>query len=124
MAYISLSDLETYKLTRRYSVNGWGIYEGLSYQNRKIIGDQFMQSIDSVGANIAEGYGRYHYLDKCKFYYNARGSLFESKHWIELLYERKLITKVQAEDLLQITTAISITLNKLIASTKNHKTCA
>lgn len=31
----------------------------------------------SVTANIAEGYGRYHYLDSLKFYSNARGSLNE-----------------------------------------------
>jgi four helix bundle protein len=43
-----------------------------------IIGSQFITAINSIGANIAEGYGRFHYLDKNKFMYNARGSLMEN----------------------------------------------
>ncbi len=31
------------------------------------MGDQFIKSIDSVGANIADGYGRFHYLDRINF---------------------------------------------------------
>lgn len=53
------------------------------------MGDQFIRSIDSVGANIAEGYRRYHYLERVKFYYIARASLGEScGHWLGLLLER------------------------------------
>lgn len=80
MTYIKLEDLKTYKLTRRLSTEAWGIYTTLDYQQKKIIGDQFIRASDSIGANIAEGYGRFHYLDKCKFYYNARGSCFETRH--------------------------------------------
>ena len=71
MAYIKLENLETYKLTRRLSTEAWAIYATLDYQQKKIIGYQFIRASDSVGANIAEGYGRFHYLDKCKFYYNC-----------------------------------------------------
>jgi len=31
-----------------------------------------------VGANIAEGYGRFYYMDNVRFCYNARGSLDET----------------------------------------------
>ncbi len=55
------------------------------------MGDQFIESTDSVSANIAEGYGRFHYLDKAKFYFNGRGSLLESRNWMELLKERKKV---------------------------------
>lgn len=33
----------------------------------------------SIAANIAEGFGRYHFKDKIKFNYNARGSLEETR---------------------------------------------
>jgi len=89
--HIELQKLEVYSLSRRLSLVVWSIYEKLTWQTKKVIGDQFIESTDSVGANIAEGYGRYHYLDRIKFFYNARGSLLESKHWIELMSERKLL---------------------------------
>lgn len=87
--HILLKDLEVYKLARELSKIGWGIYNSLDWQTKKIMGDQFITATDSFGANIAEGYSRYHYLDKIKFFYNARASLSEAvKHWLEILQER------------------------------------
>lgn len=40
--------------------------------------DQIRRSSKSVGANIAEGYGRFYYMDNVRFCYNARGSLDET----------------------------------------------
>lgn len=72
----------------------WKIYERLHWQDKKTMGDQFVTSADSVGANIAEGYGRFHYLDKIRFYYNSRGSLLENGiHWVELLYKEIKLPK-------------------------------
>jgi len=39
--------------------------------------DQLYRCTRSTTANIAEGYGRYHYLDKVKFCSQSRGSVFE-----------------------------------------------
>lgn len=119
--YLSLDNLDVYKLARDYSRKGWEIYEKLDWQQRKVIGDQAITSIDSVGANIAEGYGRFHYLDKNKFYYNARGSLFESKHWVELLKERKLISEEKYVEMLELYKNILLKLNLLIKSQYKQK---
>jgi four helix bundle protein len=78
------------------------------------MGDQSIRSTDSVGANIAEGYGRFHYLDKIRFYYNARGSLFESKHWLDLFYEREIIGKEKYFELIELYREIVKGLNGLI----------
>lgn len=120
--YISLKDLEVYQLARKLSQLGWEIYESLDWNTKKINGNQFIESTDSVGANIAEGYGRYHYLDKIKFYYNSRGSLMEcSEHWIDLLLERKKITKKSYEDFKSISNNLSIKLNNFINSIYKSK---
>ena len=87
-SYIKLEDLEVYKLSRELSRLGWSIYDRLEWQEKKIMGDQFITATDSFGANIAEGYGRFHYLDKIRFYYHSRGSLAEAIHWLEIMSER------------------------------------
>lgn len=42
------------------------------------LGDQVLRSARSITANIAEGYGRFHYLDNSKFCSMARGSCYET----------------------------------------------
>lgn len=121
MTYIPLEDLKVYQLGVDFSNQSWEVYESLDWKLQKIIGDQFIRSIDSVGANIAEGFGRYHYLDKIKFYYNSRGSLFESKHWIELLFKRKIIDEQKYFDLIEIYNNIKPALNGLINSIYKNK---
>lgn len=45
---------------------------------------QIRRSASSITANVAEGYGRYHYKDKIRFYYNARGSNTETQNHLIL----------------------------------------
>lgn len=40
--YVKLEDLEVYQLSRELSRIGWEIYEKLSWQEKKVIGDQFI----------------------------------------------------------------------------------
>ncbi len=49
---------------------------------RDTVGKQMARAGDSIGANIAEAYGRFHYGEKLQFLYYARGSLFETKYWL------------------------------------------
>ncbi|MCG2696411.1 MAG: four helix bundle protein [Candidatus Portnoybacteria bacterium] len=116
--YIKLEDLEVYKLARELSKIGWEIYEPFDWQMKKIIGDQFIESTDSVGANITEGYGRFHYLDKIKFYYNARASLNEcNNYWIELLKEREKVELDKYKEFKDIAEKLLIKLNRWISAT-------
>lgn len=119
--YVSLENLSVYTLSRQLSQIGWELYRDLEWRIKKIIGDQFIESTDSIGANVAEGYGRFHYLDKIRFYYNARGSLLESKHWFELLIERNLIPTKFTERYLEVHKQIGLALNGLIKSTMSAK---
>jgi four helix bundle protein len=113
-----LDGLEIYKLALNLSNLAWTAYLELAKEYRYHIGGQFIESVDSVGANIAEGFGRYHYKDSLKFYYNARGSLLEAKHWFTLLYQRELISQdkhIEASDMVEI---LGKKLNHFIAALK------
>jgi four helix bundle protein len=49
--------------------------------------DQLKRAAQSIPANIAEGHGRYHFLDNVRFCYIARGSLTEVQSHMALAHE-------------------------------------
>ena len=119
--YIQVKDLKVYQLARQLSVIAWRIYSKMSFEDKKIIGDQFIRSTDSIGANIAEGYSRYHYLDKVRFYYNARASQSEATdHWLELLLERNKINQENFDEYKSISKDLQVRLNNFIKFTKDE----
>lgn len=48
---------------------------------------QLLRAISSIGANIAEGYGRHYRKSYRQFLSVARGSAFESEYWFEVIIE-------------------------------------
>lgn len=86
------------------------------------MGAQFTRAIDSVAGNIAEGYGRYHKKDKIKFYYNARGSAFESAHWCKKAYERNLLSPKENSYILETLEKFPKEINSLIYYTEQKLT--
>lgn len=117
----TLDNLKVYELARSLSKVSWVIYSQFPWQLKKTVDDQFIESVDSVGANIAEGYGRFHYLDRIKFLYNARGSLLESKHWIDLLLERKCIDEIDCDKFMSTYNNLAPALNAFINSIYKSK---
>jgi len=59
--------------------------------------DQIIRSSRSITANIAEGYGRYHYLENIKFCTYSRGSLDETKDHLTVALDENFITEKQFE---------------------------
>ncbi len=81
-----------------------------------------LDSVDSVGANIAEGYGRFHFLEKIHFYFIARASLSEGKeYWLDLRLERKIVTPQEWEEICVIHQPLQIKLNNTITRTYESK---
>ncbi len=117
---MKLEDLEVYTIAREICRIAWEVYKELPKEFRFSIGQQFLDSTDSTSANIAEGYGRFHYMDSVKFYYNARGSFWESRHWEELLKERGLIKQEKHELLTGKYEIFGVKLNNFISSVKKR----
>jgi four helix bundle protein len=119
--YIPVKDLNVYQIARKLSSIAWEIFSKMGFEDRKHIGDQFLRSSDSVGANIAEGYSRFHYLDKVRFYYNARASQSEATdHWLELLLERNKITQETFDEYKLLSKDLQVKLNNFIKLTKEE----
>src|SRR5687768_9125729 len=86
----SFEDLDCWKACRdlRRFVAG-EVIPKLAKEERYRMGDQMLRAARSTTANIAEGYGRFHYLDNAKFCSNARGSCWEVlDHLITAVDER------------------------------------
>jgi four helix bundle protein len=74
----TFEDLECWKQCRALCVFiAKEVIPILPKPDRFRLGDQLLQAARSTTANIAEGYGRFHYLDSAKFVNNARGSCWE-----------------------------------------------
>ena len=115
-----IEDLEVYRIAREINRCGWDVYTKIKSEYRFGIGQQFIKAVDSIGANIAEGFGRYHYLDSVKFYYNARGSLWESKYWVDLLHERNIIQDEIYKPIIERLDVLGVKINTFICSIKSR----
>ncbi|MBN8456847.1 MAG: four helix bundle protein [Verrucomicrobia bacterium] len=63
----------------------------LPKDERYRLGDQILRAARSATSNIAEGYGRFHYLDNAKFCSNARGSVWETLDHVIIAHDEELI---------------------------------
>ncbi len=70
-------DLDCYKMALEVVKEAYRLSRCLPSEEKYNLVNQLRRAAVSVALNIAEGYGRYHYLDSLRFYYIARGSLEE-----------------------------------------------
>jgi four helix bundle protein len=75
-------------------------------------GIQLMRAADSVGANIAEATGRWHRPDQKRFLLIARGSLYETEHWIARAEVRGLLDPGSTERLGEAARALNGLIKK------------
>ena len=95
MARTQFENLEVYQLADTIGgfVNGWPDFAKMT------VGRQLTRAADSIGANIAEGSGRGSYQDNRRFVKIARGSLYETQHWLRRAFKRNLLSPAQTNQL-------------------------
>jgi four helix bundle protein len=118
MSRTNFENLRVYKLSEDLADSVWEIASGWDHFNRDTLGKQIVKSADSVGANIAEGTGRYGTQDNKRFGYFARGSLNETKHWLRRAFKRNLLSAEQIESLKPVIDELAPSLNAYINSIK------
>lgn len=88
---MKLEDLEIYNLSMNLGEGVWKEISNWESFIKDTIGKQVIRSVDSVAANIGEGFGRFHYNDSKRFLYYSRGSLYETKTWLQKAFNRGLL---------------------------------
>jgi four helix bundle protein len=94
----------------------WGVVLGWDYLAKATVGMQVIRAADSIGANLAEGTGRGAPQDNRRFIRMARGSLYETQHWLRRAYRRALLSKKQIDALKPIIDELSPKLNAYFRS--------
>ena len=75
--YKTFEDLDAYKAAREFRKKIYGVARRLPDFEKFVLADQIRRAGLSLTNNIAEGHGRFHFLDQIKFMLQARGSLEE-----------------------------------------------
>jgi len=94
-SFLQLNDISAYKTGFHLSNYVWDIVVRWNYFERDTVGKQFVRAVDSISANLAEGFGRYTKKEKIQFYRYSYGSIKESLDWNEKAKMRKLLSMKQ-----------------------------
>ena len=111
-----LEEIRVYNFALDLAEKIWIIVSEWSYFDKDTIGKQLVRAVDSVAANISEGYGRYYYKENKQFCYYSRGSLYETKTWLIKAHKRSLIDVETFNSFQKDIEKIGIKLNNYINS--------
>jgi len=116
--YLKLNDIKCYKRAYHLSNYVWHIVAEWDFLAQKTVGGQFIRSVDSISANIAEGFGRYTKKDKSKFFRYGYSSAFESLDWNQKAKDRGLISAEQYDHILRALKVLPKEINAHIKLTQ------
>lgn len=111
-----LEGLRIFRLAEKLADDIWEeviTWKGLA---RATVGEELVRAADSVGANIAEGHGRFHYRDEITFDYYSRGSLKETRFWLRRALARRIISEAKFQRYIDIVDELEPQLNAYINS--------
>ncbi len=115
--YLKLNNISAYKKALSLSNYVWEIIVKWDTFARDTLGKQFVRSVDSISANVAEGFGRYTKKDKTNFYRISFGSIKESFDWNQKAKIRKLLSNEQYDYILRELSDMPREVNNLIRFT-------
>ncbi len=116
MAKTNFERLEVYRLAERVSDWIWEIVIKWDSFAKDTVGKQIVRAADSIGANIAEGVGRGSHADNKRFVRTARGSLYETKHFLRRAFKRNLLGTADIDALKPLIDELAPRLNAYLKS--------
>ncbi|HMN48493.1 MAG TPA: four helix bundle protein [Ignavibacteriaceae bacterium] len=113
---MKLEELRVYQLSMSLADEVWDIVINWDHFAKDVVGKQLIKAVDSVAANLSEGFGRFFYKEERQFCYYSRGSLYETKTWLTKASNRKLISNEEFEKFMKEINDIGVKLNNYINS--------
>jgi four helix bundle protein len=107
--------LKVYQFAETLADSIWPIVLGWNGFARQTIGGQLVRAADSIGANIAEGTSG-SFSENCRYVRIARGSLYETRHWLRRAFSRKLLSQKQVAQLKPLVDALGPNLSAYLRS--------
>lgn len=114
----TFEDLRVLKSAEEIADSVWKIVVQWDEFAKDVVGKQIARSADSVGANIAESFGRFNFGEKLQFLYYARGSIFETKYRLNRTQVRGLMTPDRVREYINRLTDLARQLNTFAGSLK------
>lgn len=115
-------DLDCYELALDVMANAHKVADVLPSKEKYDLSQQIRRASKSISANIAEGYGRFHYLDTLRFYSIARGSLNETLSHFITAKSLGYIEQDYFESVYDLTRQAEKTLNGLMNYVRRQRT--
>jgi four helix bundle protein len=112
----SFEDLDVYRLAEDLGDRIWDIVLRWSDFPKNTLGYQLVKAADSIGANIAEGFGRFHFAENRQFARISRGSLYETRHWLRRAYKRGLLKEEEINEMRNLLEELAPRLNAYISA--------
>jgi four helix bundle protein len=109
-------DLEIYQLSLDLADRIYDLTADFPAEEKFNVISQLRRASTSIGANIAEGFGRFHYKENIQFCRQARGSLSETKHFMIFSKKRKYIPEEIYEQFTANYKKLQIKINNYINS--------
>ena len=121
MKYNDFRDLEVWQKCRKIRTKVWNLCKTFPAEEKYRLSDQIIRASRSATANLAEGYGRFHFQENIQYCRQSRGSLYELIDHLLVSEECEYLDSNAANDLIEeIKTAI-IVLNGYIKYLKKQK---
>ena len=89
------TDIEAWKIARELRTALYKIARNLPAEEKFNLASQMMRVSISCTANIAEGYGRFHYQENIQFCRISRGSMYEAQDHLITCIDNEYIGKEQ-----------------------------
>lgn len=114
MKFASFTEMPVWQKAHRLVLDIYKLTASFPREEAYGLTSQVRSSALSISGNIAEAYGRFHYLDKNKFYLNARGSLEETKNYLIISHDLEYTEAQAFQTMMDEISDINEELNTLI----------